>query len=102
MKARPFLDGPDERTRRPELTARLLDALGHPERGLPCLLVAGSKGKGSTAAFAAGLLATCGRPVGLFTSPHLLDVRERIRVDGRAIPPADFVELARTLRGEVK
>jgi dihydrofolate synthase / folylpolyglutamate synthase len=98
MQARPVLSGPDERTRRPELTAQLLATLGHPERGLPCLLVAGSKGKGSTAAFAAGLLGSGGRRVGLFTSPHLLDIRERIRVDGRAIPPADFVELARTLR----
>ena len=98
MQARPFLGGPDEKTRHPELTARLLDVLGHPERGLPCLLVAGSKGKGSTAAFAAGLLGSGGRHVGLFTSPHLLDVRERIRVDGRAIPPADFVELVRRLR----
>lgn len=91
LKARPFLRGPDERTRRPELTARLLASLGNPERGLPCLLVAGSKGKGSTAAFAAGLLGAAGKRVGLFSSPHLLDVRERIRIDGRAIPPADFV-----------
>src|SRR5437763_14002973 len=98
MRARPFLHGPDERARRPVLTAELLDALGHPERGLTCLLVAGSKGKGSTAAFAAGLLATSGRPIGLFPSPHLLDIRERIRVDGRAIPPADCVELVRRLR----
>lgn len=93
LRARPFLRGPDERTRRPELTARLLAALGQPQRGLPCLLVAGSKGKGSTAAFAARLLGVDGRPVGLFTSPHLLDVRERIRVAGRAIRPAEFVAL---------
>lgn len=91
VRARPLLRGPDERTRRPELTARVLEALGEPQRGLPCLLVAGSKGKGSTAAFAARLLAVGGRRVGLFTSPHLLDVRERIRVDGRAIPADRFV-----------
>jgi dihydrofolate synthase/folylpolyglutamate synthase len=93
LRARPLLQGPDERTRRPELTAWLLDELGGPERGLPCLLVAGSKGKGSTSAFAAKLLGLSGRAVGLFSSPHLLDVRERIRVDGRAIPVERFVAL---------
>lgn len=95
IKARPLLRGPDEHTRRPDLTARLLEALGQPENGLPCLLIAGSKGKGSTAAFAAGLLALGGAPVGLFTSPHLLSVRERIRVAGQAIPSDDFVRHVR-------
>lgn len=98
QRARPYLHGPDEQTRHPELTARLLAALGDPQRGLPCLLVAGSKGKGSTAAFAARLLAADGARVGLFSSPHLLDVRERIRVDGRAIPPAAFVQAVERLR----
>jgi dihydrofolate synthase/folylpolyglutamate synthase len=93
QRARPFLHGPDERTRRPELTAQLLEALGRPECGLACLLVAGSKGKGSTSAYAARLLAVGGPSVGLFSSPHLLDVRERIRVAGQAIPPADFTRL---------
>jgi dihydrofolate synthase / folylpolyglutamate synthase len=93
MGARPLLVGPDERTRRPELTRDLLGELGSPERGLTCLLVAGSKGKGSTCAFAARLLGLSGRPVGLFSSPHLLDVRERIRVNGRAIPIERFVTL---------
>ena len=97
MKARSHLRGPDEETRRPELTALLLAALGHPQRGLPCLLVAGSKGKGSTSAFAAALLRASGRRVGLFTSPHLLDVRERIRVDGLAIPSDEFVRHVRRL-----
>ena len=97
MRARPHLHGPDEQTRRPELTARLLAALGEPQRGLPCLLVAGSKGKGSTAAFAARLLGVGGRRIGLFSSPHLLDLRERIRVDGRAIPVADLVRYAEQL-----
>src|SRR2546429_3837277 len=91
MRARPCLHGRDDVTRHPELTATLLTALGQPERGLHCLLIAGSKGKGSTAAFAAKLLSATGRRVGLFSSPHLLDVRERIRVNGRAISVADFV-----------
>ena len=48
------------------------------------LHIAGTKGKGSTAAFAASILKACGYRVGLFTSPHLCDVRERIRIDGCA------------------
>ncbi|MCC7104574.1 MAG: hypothetical protein IT307_05475 [Chloroflexi bacterium] len=94
----PRSGAPDELARQPELTATLLAELGHPERGLSCVLVAGSKGKGSTAAFCDRLLRGAGLRVGLFTSPHLLDVRERIRVDGQAISPDDFtrlVELAR-------
>jgi dihydrofolate synthase / folylpolyglutamate synthase len=92
MRARPLLAGGDEVTRHPELTAKLLALLEHPERGLRCLLVAGSKGKGSTAAFAARLLAAGGQ-VGLFNSPHLLDVRERIRLNGRAISPECFISV---------
>lgn len=97
LKARPWRRGPDELIRRPELTATLLTELGSPQAGLPCLLVAGSKGKGSTAAFAATLLAAGGKRVGLFSSPHLLDVRERIRVGGQLIPVADFVALVERL-----
>lgn len=97
LRALPRLAGDDERTRRPDFTARLLQELGEPQLGLPALLVAGSKGKGSTCAFAAGLLRATGARVGLFSSPHLLDVRERIRVDGRSIPPADFTRLTARL-----
>ena len=49
------------------------------------LHIAGTKGKGSTAAFAARTLRECGYSVGLYTSPHLCDVRERIRLDGCAL-----------------
>ena len=48
------------------------------------LHIAGTKGKGSTAAMTAAMLQRCGYRVGLFTSPHLCDVRERIRLDGCA------------------
>ena len=48
------------------------------------LHVAGTKGKGSTAAFTSAILTRCGYKVGLFTSPHLCDVRERIRINGHA------------------
>jgi dihydrofolate synthase / folylpolyglutamate synthase len=65
---------------------RLLDALGRPDRAFDVVQVLGSKGKGSTATALAAILRASGRRVGLFTSPHLVDPRERIRVDGRPAP----------------
>jgi len=62
-----------------------LSRLGHPERALRVLHVAGTNGKGSTCAFAAALLAAGGRRVGLYTSPHLIRVNERLRIDGQPI-----------------
>ncbi|WNG22015.1 bifunctional folylpolyglutamate synthase/dihydrofolate synthase [Cystobacter fuscus] len=59
-----------------------LEALGHPERRYPALHVAGTNGKGSTCAFASAALHAAGHRVGLYTSPHLVCVNERIRVDG--------------------
>jgi dihydrofolate synthase / folylpolyglutamate synthase len=60
----------------------LLDALGHPERGLSILHVGGSKGKGSTALLAEAILRETGERVGVFTKPHLERWTERFRVDG--------------------
>ncbi|HWP34365.1 MAG TPA: Mur ligase family protein, partial [Thermodesulfobacteriota bacterium] len=76
----------------------LLTLLGHPERGLPVVHIAGTNGKGSTAAFAEALLAAAGHRVGLYTSPHLVRFTERIRVSGREIEPADVVRLVAELR----
>lgn len=64
---------------------RALEIEGRPDRSAPAVLVAGTNGKGGTAAHLAGMLQQHGRRVGLFTSPHLIDVRERFRVDGRPI-----------------
>ena len=72
----------------------LLTALGHPERRYPSIHVAGTKGKGSTAAFLAAILHTAGLRVGLYTQPHLHDYRERVRINGQPITPA---ALARTV-----
>jgi len=63
----------------------LLDALGNPERRYTLVQVGGTNGKGSAAALLAAMLKAQGRRVGLYTSPHLLTLRERIRVDGEAI-----------------
>ncbi|HYX91035.1 MAG TPA: folylpolyglutamate synthase/dihydrofolate synthase family protein [Myxococcaceae bacterium] len=62
-----------------------LNALGHPEREFPALHVAGTNGKGSTCAFAAECLWAQGHRVGLYTSPHLVRINERFRVDGAEI-----------------
>ncbi|MEI6376110.1 MAG: cyanophycin synthetase, partial [bacterium] len=65
-----------------ERMERLLAALGNPEQSLRCLHVAGTNGKGSVSAFAESLLRASGHRVGLYTSPHLVDFSERIRIDG--------------------
>ncbi len=64
---------------------RLLEGLGHPERGFPCILIAGTNGKGSTGAFLAQALRACGLAVGWTTSPHLVAPTERIWIDGHFI-----------------
>ncbi len=70
-----------------EGTRELLAALGHPERACPTLLIAGTNGKGSVAAYVSHALRASGLHVGLYTSPHLVRVHERIVVDGRPIGP---------------
>ena len=66
----------------------LLSALGDPHRAAPVVHVAGTNGKGSTASFVASIASASGRCVGLHTSPHLVHVGERMRIDGVAAPDA--------------
>jgi dihydrofolate synthase/folylpolyglutamate synthase len=80
---------PDPRCNVPRVRA-LLDAAASPDLGMDCVLIAGTKGKGSTAAFLASVLDAAGIRTGLFTSPHLQSWRERIRIDGVAIGPRAF------------
>ncbi len=68
----------------------LLDRLGRPDAKFNAILVGGTNGKGSTCAYLASLLRAAGFKVGLYTSPHLLDWRERIEVNGRRVSPAEF------------
>jgi len=70
----------------------LLGALGHPEERFTIAQVGGTNGKGSTAALLAAMLKAAGHRVGLYTSPHLVSFRERIRVDGEAISPDAVVD----------
>ena len=78
----------------------LLEKFGNPHRSLKTIHVAGTNGKGSTASLIASVLQAAGYRVGLFTSPHLLDFRERIRINGEMISEeavAAFVEAAEPL-----
>jgi dihydrofolate synthase / folylpolyglutamate synthase len=68
----------------------LLEALENPERKFPAVLVAGTNGKGSTAATLASILQASGYKTGLYTSPHLVRINERIRINGAAIADDDF------------
>ncbi len=68
----------------------LCQALGNPQRSFPSVLIAGTNGKGSTAATLASILQASSHRVGLYTSPHLLRINERIVCCGQPIPDADF------------
>ncbi|MFA6102752.1 MAG: folylpolyglutamate synthase/dihydrofolate synthase family protein [Victivallaceae bacterium] len=81
-----------------EQVSELLAAAGSPESRLRFIHVAGSNGKGSLSAMLSAALCGAGFKVGLFTSPHLISPRERIRLNGAAISEADFSELVFLLR----
>src|SRR5690242_18814204 len=71
----------------------LLAGLRHPERAFPSALIAGTNGKGSTAATLASILRASGLRTGLYTSPHLVRINERIRIDGEQIDDDRFALL---------
>ena len=75
-----------------ETTIELARRLGDPQNSYSTVHVAGTNGKGSVAHTLAAILQKAGYRVGLYTSPHILDFRERIRVDGKMIPKCDVVE----------
>ncbi len=68
----------------------LLEALDHPEQRFAAVLVAGTNGKGSTSATLASILRASGLRTGLYTSPHMVRINERIRINGNPIPDGDF------------
>ena len=80
----------------------LLAALGDPQAKFPSVLIAGTKGKGSVAAFTESILRAAGYRTGLYTSPHLHDVRERFQIQRMPIPRAFFAEIMRTLRPQIE
>jgi len=75
--------------------------LGHPHVAAPTVHVAGTKGKGSTAAMIASVLTAAGYRTGLYTSPHLERLEERINIDGTICSPAEIVELVEAVRPSV-
>ena len=76
----------------PELRA-YLESLGNPQDSFKSIHVTGTNGKGSVCALVAQSLRCAGYRTGLFISPHLVDIRERIQIDGRPIPPQEFARL---------
>ncbi len=76
----------------------LLGRLDNPHRAFHSIHIAGTNGKGSTAAMVASMLESAGVSTGLFTSPHLLSFTERIRVDGAEVTEREVVELAQRVR----
>jgi dihydrofolate synthase / folylpolyglutamate synthase len=85
-----------------ERMRQLLDAIGSPDRTLPIIHVAGTKGKGSTSAMIAAALSAAGYRTGLYTSPHLERIEERMRIDGQPCEPGDFADLVDVLRPAVE
>lgn len=81
---------------------RILDIMGHPETMYPVIHVAGTNGKGSTCSFLASILKQSGKKVGLFTSPHLIKINERIRIGDEEISDTDFVEIFEMTMDHVK
>ncbi|HTP12210.1 MAG TPA: folylpolyglutamate synthase/dihydrofolate synthase family protein, partial [Bacteroidota bacterium] len=80
----------------------LLQTVGNPERTFPAIHVAGTNGKGSTCSMLAAILTAAGYKTGLYTSPHLISFTERIRIDGRPIPPREVTRLSAMLRRQVR
>jgi dihydrofolate synthase/folylpolyglutamate synthase len=87
-----------EREYRLDRMRELLERLDRPDRRYPIVHVAGTKGKGSTAALTAAALSACGLTTGLFTSPHLERVEERFVVDGALCTSAEFAQLVERLK----
>ncbi|MDD5438593.1 MAG: bifunctional folylpolyglutamate synthase/dihydrofolate synthase [Candidatus Omnitrophica bacterium] len=80
---------------------RLVELFGNPHRRFKTIHITGTKGKGSTSAIIASVLSRAGYKTGLYTSPHLLDIRERIRVDGTMISRNDFARRVEEYRSTV-
>jgi dihydrofolate synthase/folylpolyglutamate synthase len=74
----------------PANTRHLMELLGHPEERFKVIHIAGTNGKGSTCAFLARIFQETGLRTGLFTSPHLVRINERMQINGRMIPDEDF------------
>jgi dihydrofolate synthase/folylpolyglutamate synthase len=79
-------------------TSTLLAALGSPQRNYQSVQIAGTNGKGSTAAFLDSICRAAGIRTGVFTSPHLISITERIKVDAEPIPETQFAKLTNVVK----
>ncbi|MGH9785637.1 MAG: bifunctional folylpolyglutamate synthase/dihydrofolate synthase [Terriglobia bacterium] len=80
----------------------LLEDLGRPQDAYPSVLIGGTNGKGSTAAMLESIARAAGLRSALYTSPHLVEINERIQVRGRTIPPEQFADLFTSLRERIE
>ena len=78
--------------------AVILDRLGNPQEKVKAVHIAGTNGKGSVCAFLQAVLVGAGKRTGMFTSPHLVKVNERMRINGEMISDAEFLEIFQTIR----
>ncbi len=81
---------------------KLTEDFGNPQNYFPSIHVAGTNGKGSVCTFLAEILQNTGKKVGLYTSPHLIDIRERIKIGGEMIGEEDFVSLLWKIRDKIR
>ena len=78
-----------------------METLGHPQNKFPSFHIAGTNGKGSTSHMLASILQSEGYKVGLYTSPHLLDFRERIRINGKLISKKEVIEFIEQYQNQI-
>ena len=83
-------------------TKKLLNSCKNPEKNLKCIQIAGTNGKGSVASMLSHTLKGLGLKVGLYTSPHLVNVNERIRINGHPIKNEDLEDLIKKYRKTIE
>jgi len=104
LKEFSYLEGLTARGMRADLSVikKTLEIIGNPESRFPVILVGGTNGKGSVVTFLGSVLARGGYRTGLYFSPHINDVRERIAINGRIISRSDGARLIGRLRSEIE
>lgn len=91
----------DSRVYRLDRMQTLLDHFDHPERKVPAIHIAGSKGKGSTSALLASIFTAAGLKAGLYSSPHLTDYRERITLNGEFFSQSDYIKAIQEIKNRL-
>ncbi len=87
----------NERTFSLDRMRKILQLIGNPHEQIKTVQIAGTKGKGSACAMLSSMLEACGYTIGMYTSPHLVDLRERITIDGNMISYNDITDLFRLI-----